>query len=83
MHGFGWGNGMMGWGFGGGIVSILVIVLLVAGGVLLFRWGSGTNGGSRLSGGRSAIDILKERYARGEISREEYEEMKSDIEDKR
>jgi putative membrane protein len=27
----------------------------------------------------SPLDILKERYARGEISREEYEEMKRDL----
>jgi len=30
-------------------------------------------------GTRSALDILKERYARGEITREEYQEMGRDI----
>jgi putative membrane protein len=29
--------------------------------------------------GKDAFDILRERYARGEISREEYSKMKTDI----
>jgi putative membrane protein len=33
-----------------------------------------------LSKRESAMDILKKRYASGEISREEFERMKSDIE---
>jgi putative membrane protein len=31
------------------------------------------------SSGKSAIEILNERYARGEIKREEYGQMKSDL----
>jgi putative membrane protein len=32
-----------------------------------------------MQSGNNALDILSERYARGEISREEYSKMKADI----
>ncbi len=58
------------------IVSFLVILALV----LMVAWG--VQWAVRAGLGRtedSALKILKKRYARGEISKEEYEEKKRDI----
>ena len=60
---------------------VLWWILIVLGIVLLARWllsGSPKRGG-QASAGR-ALDILKERYARGEIDKQEYEQKKRDLE---
>ncbi|MBI3007862.1 MAG: SHOCT domain-containing protein [candidate division NC10 bacterium] len=46
----------------------------------LVRWAFGWSGpGSRAAGGR-ALDILKERYAKGELTREQFEAVRRDLE---
>lgn len=75
------GYGMGDWGFGfGGLLMILWWVLIIVGIVALVRWLAGPSFG--LSGTRepTALDILKARYARGEIDREEFEQRRRDIE---
>jgi putative membrane protein len=50
--------------------------------VLLIRWLIQNTSGKGQTGvrtGSNAMDILKERYAKGEISRDEFESMKKDI----
>ena len=75
----GYGGGMM--GYGGGFLGILFMVLFWAAVILLIVWlyrqirGAGTEEVSK-----SAIDILKERYAKGEIKKEEFNEMKEELE---
>lgn len=67
------------WQFGwifGPIMMIFVLFVLVVAAVLLVRWLSGTAMGSHLPRHETAIDILKMRYARGEIDKEEYEERR-------
>jgi len=61
-------------GFGGGLMWI--IWLLIAVGVigLTISLAKGDN-----SKQPSALDILKERYARGEIKEEEYRQMKNNL----
>lgn len=72
----GWGAGsMMGW-FGGGIMMIAFWVLLIVFIVWIAREAGGRN--SR-SSGSNALEILKERYARGEIDKKEFEEKKKDL----
>jgi len=73
-----WGEYGYGWGMGFGMllfwgVLIAAIVLLAKG-----SWGSGV--GEKRDREKSALDILKERYARGEIEREEFEQKKRDLE---
>jgi putative membrane protein len=62
----------------GPLFMIIPLVLLIVAVVALVRWmGGGTgNGGGRV---RTARDILDERYARGEIDREEYQRRRDDM----
>lgn len=77
----------MGYGFGfGGIFMILFWGLLIWAIVALVRgngFGSGCCGGhghGHNHGGKNdALEILKQRYAKGEISKEEFESMKKDL----
>lgn len=70
---FGYGMNGMGWGMGFswlfGIVLLILIIWAVTKGL-----NSGQNDISTEN--KSALDILKERYARGEINKEEFEEKK-------
>jgi len=68
---------MMG-GFGGMGFGWLIWLALIVAGVFLVR--GGFNSG-RLQGGdnQSALDILKQRYAKGEISKDEFDRMKNDL----
>ena len=81
----GWnGYGMMGgygswFGWGGAIIGfifwVLVIILIVA----IVRWALKGGRHMRWEGKDSAIEILKERYAKGEIKKEEFEEKMKDL----
>jgi putative membrane protein len=81
----GWGPGTMGWGPMGwftplGMILFWVLMILVI--VLLIRRIRMSKGSGREAGpaAESALDILKKRYARGEINKEEYLEKKKDLE---
>ena len=69
------------WGMGVGMLFMFVPwVLTIVGLVFFFKWV--LNQLSARQGGlpvESALDILKKRYARGEINKEEYEEKKNDL----
>lgn len=82
-HGMMWGGGI-GWLFG----PLLMLVFLGAVIVLIavsIRWLAGSSGRSAHHGTtekrNTALDILKERYARGEIDHEEFEEKKRHLSD--
>ena len=72
----------MGWGMGifGMIFMIVFWGLIILGVVFLVKWlfGSGNRGANDQSTAR-ALEILKERYARGEIDKDEFEARKQDL----
>ncbi len=71
---------MDGWGMGfGGIGMILFWVLIIAGIVILTKWLADGPRGSGAPLEKSVLDILKERYASGEIHREEFEQKKREL----
>jgi len=75
-----WHEGMGWWMVFGGILMVVFwggLIGLVVWGVSRLIQGSdsGSRGGQR----RDALDIAKERYAKGEISREEFEQIKKDL----
>lgn len=78
-----WSSGWHGW-FMGPIMMIVFLAIAVAVVVLIVRWLGGSAHGSAGSTAaperKQAIDILKERYARGDIDKEEYEEKRKVIE---
>lgn len=60
-----------------GIIILIFWILIIVGIVLLIKylW----EGGAPRGGTESALDVLRKRYARGEISKEEFEEKKKDL----
>jgi putative membrane protein len=82
--GWGMGPGMMGnWGMGwfGMIFMMIFWVLVIVALVFLIKWLIQTTSSRKASEqtGSGAIDILKERYARGEIDKAEFESKKKDL----
>ncbi len=71
-----WTDGMGAWMFFGGFWMLLFWIALVA----LIIWGI-TKLSQRESshGKRDALDIARDRYAKGEIGKEEFEQLKKDL----
>lgn len=75
---------------GGWLLPLLFWGLLILGFVLLFKYlltshkekdkeSATAISSSSYSGERTPLDIVKERYAKGEINREEFEQKKKDL----
>ncbi len=76
-HGQMWGNGWGGMIFGP-LMMIVFIALTVAVVVLVVRWLGGVGGGGPAQGAKpkAALEILEERFARGEIDKDEFEDRR-------
>lgn len=72
------GYGMMGYGWGW-LMMLGTIVLIVLGVVVLVRYLQRSNHTGIHSVHSNAIDILNEKYAKGEITDEEYRKKKAEI----
>ncbi|MBI4529854.1 MAG: SHOCT domain-containing protein [Deltaproteobacteria bacterium] len=71
MHPMWWGA----WGIGMMFMFLLFWALVVAGLLIGVRWLLGHRGEQQ----DSAMEILRQRYARGEINKEEFEAKKRDL----
>ncbi len=71
-HGFQGHAWEMGWGWIIGLIILGITVWLIVKSI-------NQNRASRDSSTKSAMDILKERYAKGEIDEEEYDERKKNL----
>ncbi|MFH1841213.1 MAG: SHOCT domain-containing protein [Candidatus Nealsonbacteria bacterium] len=69
--------GVSSWGWIGPILMIIFWALVILGAVFFAKWLTGQFRDGK--GKKSAIDILEERYAKGEINKEEFENKKKDL----
>src|SRR3989338_8237046 len=79
---WGWGMhpGWWMWGAGGAVMMLMMLLfwgLVIAGVVLGIRWLARQGRDERPD---RALDILRERYARGEINKEEFDARRRDLE---
>lgn len=82
MHGWGWNSGL-GMGLGGGLVPLLIVGVLILGGIwvvrTIYRDRDDESRPGESHDADDAREILRRRYARGEVSREEFHSMKEDL----
>ncbi len=84
-YSWGMGPGMMGWGYGMGWFGMILMglfwIAIIVGIIFLIRWlfvSAGTKS-YRPDSEDSPLEILKKRYAGGEINKEEFEQKKKDL----
>ncbi|MFA6364801.1 MAG: SHOCT domain-containing protein [Candidatus Paceibacterota bacterium] len=70
-----YGGHMFGWGGGGFLMMLFFFVVVIA----FITWAEYKNSLPKHESKKTALEILSERYAKGEIDREEFETKKKDI----
>lgn len=61
-------------------MMLIFWALIIAGVVILIRRLMGNKGSERYGRMETPLDILKKRYAQGDISKDEFDSMKMDLE---
>lgn len=74
-HGYGYGYGW-GWHLAGMFIFWIVLVIVI---ILLVRWFGAPGRGAGVPPHESPEEILKKRYARGEIDKEEFDRRLTDL----
>lgn len=74
MYGLEYGSGHDVWGF---VFMSIIMVLVVIGVIVLIRNASKDAVGSHHK--ETALDLLKKRYAKGDIDKKEFEEKRKDL----
>jgi putative membrane protein len=72
--------GMMIWGLLSMLLGLVVLFLFILAAAYGVKWVWGQRASSTTGREESALDLLKKRYAKGEISKEEFERIKKEIE---
>jgi putative membrane protein len=67
------------YGMGGGFMWLFPLIGLGIFLYVIYMIFNKTNTGNNATNSESALEVLKKRYARGEISKSEFEEMKKDL----
>ncbi len=78
MHG-GWGWGWMAFGMAWMVFFWGAIIALVVWAISRLAGDGWAQGERRANDGRSPLDIAKERYARGEITQEQFQRLREDL----
>jgi putative membrane protein len=75
---YGYGGGW-GWMIGGWIMMVVFWGLVIVGIIALVRAASNRGGGAELKDKETPVEILRRRYAAGELTKEQFEEMKRNV----
>lgn len=74
-----YGYGGWGWMVGGGIMMLVFWAIVIIGIVALVRFLSDRSSATRLRETEAPIEILRRRYAAGDITKDQFEEMKRKV----
>ena len=73
------GNTMSGWGWAWMTVGMVTMLLFWGAVLALIIWAVRSVSGGKGTVERSPVDIAKARYARGEISKEQFQELRDEL----